>query len=78
MQISFHAGERFLQRVMSKTSYTNEDVFFAMRYVEKLLSNVVVNSPSKHFVLPGFENFKAVYKQNKIVTIVPKGGHNVY
>lgn len=72
MQTSFHAGERFLQRVMSKTAYTNEDVFFAMRYIDKLLSDVVVNSTTKHFVLPGFEQYKAVCIQNRIVTIIPK------
>jgi hypothetical protein len=73
MNITHHAAERFLQRVMSKTKYTDHDVNFAMGYLQKLLRDVVIRSTSKQFVLPGFENFKAVYKQNTIVTIIPKG-----
>jgi len=72
MHISQHAAERFLERVMSKTKYSDNDVNFAIGYLQKLLSDVVIRSASKQFVLPGFENFKAVYKQNTIVTIVPK------
>lgn len=73
MQISYHAAERFLERVMVKTQYTHNDVEFAMRYLQKLLRDVVIVGTVKHFVLPGFENFKAVYKQNMVVTIIPKG-----
>jgi len=73
MEISYHAAQRFLERVMTKTKYSHQDVEFAIRYLEKLLRDVVVGSSVKHFVLPGFENFKAVYKQNMIVTIIPKG-----
>lgn len=77
MKISVHAAERFLQRVMNKTSYTFYDVMFTIRYLEKALAHVVPNSSNKHFVLPEFQEFKAIYRQNTILTIVPKGNFHV-
>lgn len=75
MKISYHAAQRFLERVMTKTKYSHQDVEFAMRYLEKLLEDVVVCSPVKHFVLPGFEEYKAVYRENVVVTIISKDSH---
>jgi hypothetical protein len=73
MKVSIHAGERFLERVMSKQSYTCFDINRAIEYLEILLKDVVPNSRSMYFVLPGFENFKVVYKEGNVVTIIPKG-----
>lgn len=73
MKVSYHAGERFLQRVIQKHSYTKKDIHFAIRYLEKSLQNVVPTGINKHFVLPEFQNYRAVYCQNTIVTIIPKG-----
>lgn len=77
MKISVHAAERFLQRVMNKTSYTFHDVMFTIKYLEKLLADVVPNSANKHFVLPEFQQYKAIYRENTILTIVPKGERHV-
>ena len=73
MKVSIHAGKRFLERVMSKDTYTCFDVSFAIEYLEKTLSDVVPTGRSTQFALPGFENFKVVYKDNTAVTIIPKG-----
>jgi len=77
MRVSIHAGKRFLERVMTKATYTCFDVEFAIEYLEKLLRDVVPANSTTHFVLPGFENFKAVYREGNIVTIIPKGGRHV-
>ncbi len=73
MHITSHAAQRFLQRVMNKSSYTPMDVDFAMRYLTKLFMDVVPNSRARPIVVPGFENFRAIYRENAIVTILPKG-----
>lgn len=73
MKISVHAGQRFLERVMTKEIYSCFDVNFAIEYLEKLLINVVPTSRSTQFVLPGFENFKVVYRDGSVITIIPKG-----
>lgn len=75
MKISVHAAQRFLERVMNKKSYTYKDVGFALRFLEKTFKDVVVLGRKKQFVVPGFENYKAVYCENTIVTIIPKGNH---
>lgn len=72
MKVSIHAGQRFLERVMSKTSYTPFDINFAIGYLEKLLADVVIIGKSKHFVLPCFHDFKVVYADGTVVTIIPK------
>lgn len=73
MNISLHASERFLQRVMKRTEYSFKDILFAMEFLEKLLKDVVPTGFSKHFVLPEFKNYKVVYRENTVITIVPKG-----
>ena len=77
MIVSTHAAKRFLERVMCKTTYTCIDVDFALRYLEKILIDTVPTSYAKPFVLPGFENFKAIYRDNTIITIIPKGDRYV-
>ena len=72
MKISIHAAQRFLERVMSKKSYTCIDVDFAVGFLEKSLKDVIPTGHKKQFVIPGFENYRAVYCQNTIVTIIPK------
>ena len=77
MKVSVHAGQRFLERVMSKATYTCFDVNFAIEYLEKLLIDVVPTGRSTQFVLPSFENFKVVYREGNVITIVPKGARYV-
>ncbi|MDQ7060899.1 MAG: hypothetical protein Q9M43_07060 [Sulfurimonas sp.] len=77
MKVSVHAGERFLERVMMKKKYTVIDVDFAMNFLANIFKDIVPNAVNKHIVIPGFEKYKAVYCQNTIVTIIPKGSKHV-
>jgi hypothetical protein len=72
MRVSVHAAQRFLERVMKKSTYTSTEIDFAIRYLEKLIQDIVVTSYAKPFVIPGFENYKAIYRENTLITIVPK------
>ena len=78
MKVSIHAGQRFMERVMDKKIYTYLDLNMAIAYLEKALKDVVPSSCNKHFVIPGFENYRAVYCQNTIVTVIPKGDKHVH
>ena len=40
MKVSLHAGERFLQRVMVKNSYSCFNINFAIKYLEKVLQDM--------------------------------------
>ena len=77
MKVSVHAGERFLQRVMKKSQYTSMDIDFSIRYLEKLFKDIVPNSYARPFIIPGFENYRAIYRENTVITIIPKGEKNV-
>ena len=77
MKVSIHAGQRFLERVMTKTNYTCFDVNRAIEFLERSLKDVVPNSRSMRFVLPGFEKFSVIYREGHVITIIPKGDRYV-
>lgn len=73
MIITLHAAQRFLERVIGKTEFTNKDLEFTKAYLTKIFKDVIPTGVAKKFVLPGFENqFIVVYKHNAIITIIPK------
>ncbi len=72
MRVSYHAGERFLQRVFQFKEYTKKQVINAMQLIEKDISNIQYRS--SHFVLPSFPNYQCVVSDNTLVTIIPKRG----
>jgi hypothetical protein len=75
MKVTYHAGQRFLERVIKKVNYTKYEVHRTVEYLERVLGDIVVNSYSKPFALPGFESeFKVINKDNTVITIIPK--HN--
>ena len=73
MNITTHAAQRFLERVICKPEYTSRDISMAKEYLTKTFKNVVATSAAKRFALPGFESqFYVVHKQNTVITIIPK------
>jgi nucleoid DNA-binding protein len=68
--ISYHAGERFLQRVLGVTKYTKKDIFYAIQLISNDIKNIVTNR--KRFILPSFPKFNVVVKDKTIVTIIKK------
>ena len=71
MHITYHAAERFLQRVFEFTSYSSTQIRNAMQLLERDLLNIELRSKSR-VVLPSFPDFYGVFAQNTLVTIVPK------
>ncbi|WP_121628736.1 hypothetical protein [Poseidonibacter antarcticus] len=73
MIITYHAGQRFLERVIHKIDFTKYEVHRTVEYLQRVFKDVVPSSKVAYLPLPGFEsNFHAVYKDNTILTIVPK------
>jgi len=73
MKVSYHAGQRFLERVIKKVNYTKYEVHRTVEYLERILSDVLLNSYAKPFALPGFENdFQVINRDNVAITIIPK------
>jgi hypothetical protein len=70
MVVTYHAGERFLQRVFNFTNYSKKQVLNAMKLIQKDISNI--STSQTRFVLPTFPDFLGVRVENKLVTIIPK------
>lgn len=77
MNITLHAGQRFLERVMNKTTYDGFELNQAVKYLEKLLSDVVPTGKATRFVLPCFEDYKVIYKDGSVITIVAKSNIDI-
>jgi len=75
MKITYHAAQRFLERVIKQTTFTKSDITRSKQMLSKLLKDVVPHSFANSFALPGFEkDFFVIHKGNTIVTIIPKRG----
>ena len=73
MEVSYHAAQRFLQRVIKKDSFTDNEVQKTRSYLNRVVKDIVVNTYTEHFALPGFEkSYKVICKENMIITIIPK------
>ncbi|SFV51995.1 hypothetical protein MNB_SM-7-1193 [hydrothermal vent metagenome] len=70
LKVTYHAGERFLQRVFGLTSYTVKEVKKAMLFISRDIKDVECNCFS--FPLPSFPSYRAIVKDGSLVTIVPK------
>ena len=70
LKITYHAAERFLQRVFKLSNYTVNEVKKAIKFISKDISDV--QHRNKNFILPSFPEFYCVVKNNALVTIIPK------
>ena len=70
MNVTYHASERFLQRVFNLTKYTQQQVLNAKKLIQNDIQNV--HHRSKNFILPSFPGFNCIVKENALVTIIPK------
>lgn len=70
LRVTYHAGERFLQRVFDVSSYTMQEVKNAMRLISKDIKDVQHNCLS--FPLPSFPSHRAIVKNGALVTIIAK------
>jgi len=69
-KVTYHAAERFLERVKNKKKYSKKEVKETINYLNGLFKDVL--SDRKYLIIPGFSNFVGVLKGSKIVTIVKK------
>lgn len=72
MRVTFHAAQRFVERVLKMNYFSNEEIARAKTYLEMLTKDIVPSSYAKRFVLPGFESYSCIYYENTIVTVIPK------
>ena len=71
MHITYHSGQRFLQRVFEFTTCNKKQVINAMKLLEQDLLNVELRNKSR-VILPSFPNFYGVFVENTLVTVIAK------
>gem|GEM_PF-1595097 len=71
LRITYHAAERFLQRVFQLKDYTKDHILRAKKLIEKDVANLQLRN-FKRFPLPSFPQFYGVVVNGSLVTIVPK------
>lgn len=47
MKVSYHAAQRFLERVVKQLEFSKIDVYCAQEYLQSLLKDVVISSYAK-------------------------------
>jgi len=52
IHITYHAAQRFLQRVLNFTNYTNKEIQNAINLISKDIKNI--HHRNKNFILPSF------------------------
>ena len=72
MKVTYHATQRFLERVLHKVKYSRSDFHDAKRELEALFESVVPTSYARPFALPGFKGYKVVHQDNTVITILEK------
>ncbi len=72
MRITFHAAQRFVQRVLKRQEVSSTELFWAKGYLEALTRDIILSSYSGRFALPGFGRFSCVCQENTLITIIPK------
>ena len=73
MKVTYHASERFLQRVLGKLSYSSKDIYNMKVYLEQtMFRNIVPSCYSYPFPLPEYKGFSVIHRDDVIITIIPK------
>ena len=72
MKVTFHATKRFLERVLHKTRYSQEDIVSTKQLLEDMFTSVVPGSYGRPFPLPQYKGYKVIHRDNTVITIIPK------
>ena len=72
MNVTYHATQRFLERVLNKVKYTKEEFNDTKKQLEYIFKNIVPSSYARPFALPGYKGFKVVHQENIVITILEK------
>ena len=70
MKITNHATKRFLQRVKKRYNYTKSEFLKTKKELERMFNNIVTNRTK--IVIPDFNKFLAVVKNQTVITILEK------
>jgi len=76
MKVTYHATQRFLERVLHKVKYSKKEFDETKKLLEELFEHMVPGSYAKSFALPGYKGYKVVHQENTVITIFEKNRRN--
>ena len=71
LNITYHAGERLIERVFNMAKYSHNQVIDAMKLLKRDLRNIEYRN-RKYVPLPSFPGFYGVIADRTMVTVIPK------
>ena len=72
MEVTYHATQRFLERVLHKVKYSKSEFYEAKQFLDEIFLNVVPCTYARPFALPKYKGFVVVHKENTVITILDK------
>ena len=72
MKATFHLAQRFIERVLKKSSYTKDEIKNIYFYLSEVCKNIVPRSYRGYCPFPDNPNFVIAYNENTATTILPK------
>ncbi len=72
MKVTYHATQRFLERVLHKVKYSRNEFHETKRQLEEMFLNVVPGSYARSFALPEHKGYVVVHQDNTVITILDK------
>jgi hypothetical protein len=71
LKVTYHAGERLIQRVFDLAKYSHRQVIDAMKLIRRDLADVEYHN-RKYIPLPSFPGYYGVIADRTLVTVIPK------
>ncbi len=72
MKVTYHATNRFLERVLNKVKYSKKEFYETKKLLEEMFTNIVPSSYARPFALPGHKGFKVIHQDDTVITILEK------
>lgn len=72
MKVTYHATQRFLERVLHKVKYSKKEFYETKQLLEEMFEHIVPGSYARSFTLPGYKGYKVVHQENTVITIIQK------
>jgi len=72
MKATYHLAKRFLERVLKKAEFSDEDVYKIYFYLNSVLKKLQVRGVKGYVVMPDFSNYVLAYKEGVATTILEK------
>ena len=72
MKATYHLAKRFLERVLKKAEFNEEEIYKIQFYLNNVLQKLQVRSSKGYVVMPDFNKYVLAYNEGVATTILEK------